>query len=739
MKAGDHRSFLIDALSMSRSLLIALLLATWGLTAPLRADESPTAKILSAQIGFDGYYKVGAWTPVEVAFHAEAGERLRLDVWTEDSDGAPTRYSKPLPAGQPDAPRRETLIIKPGRAEGSLRVVIRQAERVLTERTFIRGERGDLPASIARGEYLVLAVGECQSLRRTLQEQPRLRALGVHLAELADASLLPTGWQGYDGVDFVFLLGSQPATAALLADDARVDALSLWLRQGGHTIFSLGAEGKPFFADDAAPRPGLELLAPGRFERMFELRDSAALEVFAGVSEPLLVRGSRTRARLQMPLFAVPAEDVAAHSDASAADLPLIVRQSRGFGEATFVALDLNEPMLDVWSGTAPFITRLLFPDIQDAKAVELRSGRVSHLGYDDLAGQLRSALGQFQQQGVRFLPFGLFAGLMVFYLLLIGPGDYLLLKRFLPRMEYTWITFGLIVLVTCSGSVWLARWAKGDAWHRNKVDLVDIDVASGFARGRTWFALFSPESAKFDLQLSAGDDAAASLAWMGLPGAGLGGMESTAAPPLFAAGYDVSTRPPRLDDVPLQIWSTKNFTGTWFPKDDFGLRADLRRVPLGLDETVEGSVANRSDNRWTGAVLLFDRWVIPLGAIAPGETVAIDERTASLVADQHFARRRRVGDEDVVTVYDKASLDVPRIMEVLMFHQAAGGQEYTRLKHQDEGQLDFSRLLSPRRAILLVQSEQPAVDIEQTNIELTEDNSQQWTFLRFVIPVSKS
>ncbi|MEX1223536.1 MAG: hypothetical protein WEA31_03230, partial [Pirellulales bacterium] len=452
----------------------------------------------------------------------------------------PTRYTKQLSAAERAGTQRETLIIKPGRDRGTLRVVLRDDSSVLAERTFARGDGGDLPGSIPRGEYIVLSIGACENLRRTLEEQPQLRALGVHLAELDIAAALPERWQGYDGVDFVFLLGSQAATTQLIADDARVDALSLWLRQGGRTIFSLGAEGELLFADDAPPRPGLELLAPGRFERMFELRDSAALEVFAGVSEPLLVRGSRTRARLQVPLFAVTAEDVAAHGGAAAAELPLIVRQWRGFGEATFVAFDLNEPMLDIWSGTAPLVTRLLFPNIEHAKTTELHSGRVSHLGYDDLAGQLRSALGQFQQQGVRFLPFGLFAGLLVVYLLLIGPGDYFLLKRFLPRMEYTWITFGLIVLVTCSGSVWLARWAKGDAWHRNKVDLVDVDVASGFARGRTWFALFSPESAQFDLQLAAGDDAAASLAWMGLPGAGLGGMESTAAPPLFAEGYDV-------------------------------------------------------------------------------------------------------------------------------------------------------------------------------------------------------
>jgi len=304
--------------------------------------------------------------------------------------------------------------------------------------------------------------------------------------------------------------------------------------------------------------------------------------------------------------------------------------------------------------------------------------------------------------------------------------------------MEFTWATFGLIVLAACCGAVLLANWSKGDAWRRNKIDLVDVDVETGFARGRTWFTMFSPEATGFDVQLAADHDETATLAWLGLPGGGLGGMESAAAPPLFAEGYRFAPDEPRLEDVPVQIWSTKNFSGTWFPSQTPPLAADLRRERLGLDDIVEGTIRNESESDWSEAVLLYDRWVISLGKVPAGAAITLDERTPSVVADQFFNRRRRVGESEVVVTYDKASPDVSRIMEMVMFHEAAGGQQYTRLKHQYESRLDFSRLLSPERAILLVQTNRPAIEIEAPDIELTAENKQQWTFLRFVIPVGQ-
>ena len=87
-------------------------------------------------------------------------------------------------------------------------------------------------------------------------------------------------------------------------------------------------------------------------------------------------------------------------------------------------------------------------------------------------------------------------------YIVLIGPGDYFLVKRLLKRMELTWITFPLWVVLVSAGAYALAMYTKGNQLRLNQVDLVDVDVESGLARGTSWLNLFSPQSQTFDLTI---------------------------------------------------------------------------------------------------------------------------------------------------------------------------------------------------------------------------------------------
>jgi len=125
----------------------------------------------------------------------------------------------------------------------------------------------------------------------------------------------------------------------------------------------------------------------------------------------------------------------------------------------------------------------------------------IMHYGYNDLSGQLRSALDRFT--GVRLVPFSLVAGLIVLYILLIGPGDYFFLRKVVRRMEWTWLTFPLIVVLVSAGAYFLAYYLKGDQLRVNQVDLVDVDAASGRLRGTTWMNIFSPRMESFNLSVA--------------------------------------------------------------------------------------------------------------------------------------------------------------------------------------------------------------------------------------------
>ena len=79
--------------------------------------------------------------------------------------------------------------------------------------------------------------------------------------------------------------------------------------------------------------------------------------------------------------------------EAAKADLPLVIRSPRGFGQVVFLAADLDQPPLAGWADRKLLAARLL--DLPTAEA-PLEDAPAIPYGYNDLAGQLRSALDQF-------------------------------------------------------------------------------------------------------------------------------------------------------------------------------------------------------------------------------------------------------------------------------------------------------------------------------------------------------
>ncbi len=307
---------------------------------------------------------------------------------------------------------------------------------------------------------------------------------------------------------------------------------------------------------------------------MITLRQTGALETYCGSRTGVAEAGGR-KGEMRIPRLAEPAGTV----EAREADVPLVVRTPRGFGQVIFLAGDLDKPPLSAWKDRPLLVAHLL--DMPTAAAEESKeSTAVMHYGYYDLSGQMRSALDRFT--GVHLVPFWFVAGLIVVYILLIGPGDYFFLRKVVRRMEWTWLTFPAIVVVVSLAAYVLDYQLKGNQLRVNQLDLVDVDAASGRLRGETWLNVFSPrmESFNFTVQplwpgggaersdLPPGrplPDARVWMAWLGLSGGALGGMNSPAAGPLL--GSEEFRYAPNLDallGVPIQFRSTKSLTARW-------------------------------------------------------------------------------------------------------------------------------------------------------------------------------
>ena len=365
--------------------------------------------------------------------------------------------------------------------------------------------------------------------------------------------------------------------------------------------------------------------------------------------------GDAQAADAAMAVLADVRGTVAVAETAGPAQRPAVVHYPVAFGQATLLAFDLDREPLASWRDRGKLLRKLLEGESAQAEQVERDAGRgrASHIGYEDLIGQLRSALDEFP--GVRLVAFSWVAALIVLYAALIGPADYFLLRRWRGRMERTWLTFPAVVLLFC-GLAWAGTtWSKPNRLLLNQLDIVDVDMQSGLVRGSTWSHVYSPEMraticrSNRNLHWAARRAAKLLLTWQGLPGSGLGGM-SSAAGALFPAPYRLAAA--KRDDslhveprqMPIPIRSTKGLSGRWWTQGGLPPQAPLTAT---VDGVLTGEIVNPLTIAVCECTLAYNHWSyrLPL-ELAPGGARAAQRpfaRRQSDVATDAKIRRRRL------------------------------------------------------------------------------------------------
>jgi hypothetical protein len=317
---------------------------------------------------------------------------------------------------------------------------------------------------------------------------------------------------------------------------------------------------------------------------------------------------------------------------------------------------------------------------------------------------------------------------------------DYYLVTRVLRRPEATWITLAVTVVAFCAGTYALAYHVKGRDVRLNQVELVDFDAESRIERGTAWANLFSPRTELYDLAprpttvgFTSTDTPQRLFSWWGLPGRGFGGMNATAGNlPLFSEAYDISPRLDALSNVPIAVWSTKAFVGRWWAQ-----RASPVEARLSHPGKLTGTLESHLDVPLSDCVLLYDRWAYPIRQFAPGRTIDLESVDPQTV-DTYLRHVTVQGDRNVTPPYDRASFDVPRIVEMMSSYSLAGGERYTMLAHEYQGFTDLSQLVRLGRAVLVGRAAMPAAQINRDGEKLEAEGGH-WTYFRFVFPVETS
>jgi hypothetical protein len=692
----------------------ARLAAVASLLVASMAAPRPTAAAADVRVGFDGVYRTGSWTPLEVSF-AQPQPPTGIAAWVEDPDGQFVRSPvAPVVTGTDGRPTAR-LVVRFGRPAG--RVVLEEvaagsaaaADRRLLPIT-------PLPPPLPAAEQVLLVLGELPTAERAARllsrddgSRPRVVAVDPARATggAGGAATLGRSARDYDGADTIIICGR----GALAAEPEVLAGIDAWTLAGGQLVVCAGTTAVEI---DRAGGVAAGWL-PGAVSKLVPLRRANALETFARASRPL---DKAAVAGLQVPLFRnaqAISGTVEAFEGRDPSDMPLVVRRAHGFGTIVWVGVDLDRPPFRDWSGSDSLLVEMLRGRRAGREAG--RSGETER-GSFDLAAQLRQAIDQFR--GVASIPFEVIAGLGLLYVVSLYPLDWWLAAgrggdaagRFRSTAtgweRVGWISLPLLV-AAASWCAWYAgqRW-KGTQWRASAAELVDFDLASGRMRAAAFAGLWSPVNDRLSVAAgpaavlkSAAEAPRGDVTWFAAGGRGIGGTDAVAAHPSLAAGdyaYDGSSE--RLAGLPIAAASSRLFEA------ELEGRAGRPPVESTLERegqgTLTGAVTNRLPFALQHCVLAHAGWLYEVGRLGPGESFAAGTGRGPRSLAGAITRRTIDKDRDVAMRWDLGERDPLRILEVAGFHAAAGGSSYTAVEPGRLARFDLSALLPLDRAVLV-------------------------------------
>lgn len=671
MRLWRGREALTPTHRMTRGLLLAVLAIGLLFPSAATAQTRERVKITNVRFGlpkgpYGGdnsrttVFKPGQWAPVYVDLECvrDTEEDLHLVVETKDADDVITEGTVTLgPMNKGDKLNGNELgrlpYLKPGSTYATVTVRIKGAKTgrnysEAVERTFGSVEG---PAYVVCGighnlPGLRLASAEGRDDRRdeNLNQNTReFRGGWVETAQYIDVGLLPDQWFGYGAVDLMVIGtgANRDFWTTLLAPqhEHKRKAIAEWVRRGGRVVFSIGEN-----ADVVEALKELRDMLPATIPPGAKRTVSALGYNWSPSSSQRGAPGTIAFRDAKSQFGVVPLQPRADRPNRTmvveeqTGNAPLVVQGPHGLGRVTVVAFDLDRAPFSEWQNRRDFWETLVNNAGYKLPAVGDKFDRYNNR-FDEYTGALQGSLDFFE--GVPVVSFGWVALFILIYIVLIGPLDYLFLKKVIKRLEWTWVTFPVIVVTVSAGAYFAAYALKGRDLKMNKVDVVDIDLAGKRVDGNTWFTLFSPRIQNYTVGVepaapvwASGDPALAAhdtvLSWQSTvernrySGGGGGGLfskryryQSVTDPndpnrELYASG---------LEGVPIQVWTTKAFSAQWTAPIDPNnppISADLA-VSQAHDKALTGTITNHLPvEEFTDAALFWRGKAFDLGTVLP-------------------------------------------------------------------------------------------------------------------------
>jgi hypothetical protein len=548
----------------------AILLALPGAVGAASPSPTPAAPIgmtIEARALLQGHARTGSWMAVRVDIAndgpAFAGE-LRLVGGTQGR----TRFA--VPVDLPTTSRKAyTLHVQAPAFGSSLEVALVAAETVVARRpvAFALHDGGQLVVGVVaeRPGPLVAALGR---LRDPSGPLPAVVPLAP--ADLPDR---PEAWAALDRLVW------QDVDAGQLAPEQQA-ALRTWLAGGGRLAI-VGGSG------------GLGLLA-GFADELLPFRPTATVDaepaVLRGLLGGTIPRGAEPLPALAGTLAAGSRALATSGDRAIAADLPF------GSGAITLAGID----------PATPWLAESTAADVLWATLVPARGApRAPLLVGDD--GPVVSLLATMPSLALPPIE-GLLL-LLLGYILLVGPVNYLVLRR-LDRREWAWVTIPLLIVGFTGLAFGIGATLRGTDVIVNQLALVRAAPGTDAAQAQVYLGVFSPTRGSYDVGIPGGALLSAPYSGEGFGQAGSQGLDVVQGDPARVRALAVGYGTLRAVRAEAPVTAPR-------------LEADLALV----GDRVVGTIRNASDRLLRQPAVVLGTGVVVLGDLAPGATAWIDLR----------------------------------------------------------------------------------------------------------------
>ncbi|MBN1681899.1 MAG: hypothetical protein JW966_16600 [Anaerolineae bacterium] len=447
------------------ALSLFLVLVTPGLVAFAPPQQDQSAIDITVSAGYGGYYRAGQWLALRITI-SNTGDNLdgHLRVRTDEQSGfADITYRTPIDLPQ-GARKQVFLYVSPDSYTRRLavEVVDQNGDTIKRRETNIEMVgRGDVLYAVVTDSPFgaVDLTGDSPGTGRAFQANWRIE----DIPPLADA---------LSGLDV--LLFHDVNTGPLTTE--QVTAIERWVLAGGHLIVTGGDSWQRTTA-------AFTDLLPVTLQGTTPVQSLAALADYLGVSaqdvyeETTLTRSTPTDT---------------ARTLVTADGIPLVVRGFLGDGVIDFVAVDPNTEPLRSWDKQSLLWSTLVSSTGQQPSwARGFSSWTIARDATLTTSNTVLPTLLQL-------------CGFLFLYIALIGPINYLVLKR-VNRRELAWFTIPVLIVTFSFLAYSVGFNLRGNIATVNRMTVVRVWPQAEQAQTLDLIGIQSPRRATYDIAVDRG------------------------------------------------------------------------------------------------------------------------------------------------------------------------------------------------------------------------------------------